>query len=149
MKKTTLYVTGILAVSCLSGAMAETISLTGGLYGAGTWMNDPAAWSDGLAPHADADYIVDRNNTDKSNSALRFGVPGYSFGGRSLQFGVLGGFAPTMIFADQVCNFPWDGLKLARGSITSWINGGTATSVRLHKIQGQVSVLSEGEAQAY
>lgn len=147
-RQTVLCVMGLLAVSCISAAADDTISLTGGLYGNGSWMSDPAAWSDSKAPHADADYIVDRNNIDKNNNSIRFGS-GYSFGGRSLQFGVLGGFAPVMVFHEQVCNFPLDGLKLANGSLTSWVNEGTANSVRLHKIQGRVSVLSEGRDKAY
>ena len=52
-----------------STGWADSIALTGGLYGNGSWMTNATAWADGQVPHDDADYIVDRNNTDKNNNA--------------------------------------------------------------------------------
>ena len=132
-----------------STGWADPIALTGGLYGNGSWMTNATAWADGQVPHDDADYIVDRNNIDKNNNAIRFGEATFAFGGKSLQFGVVNGFSPAMIFASTTTDFPRDGLKLARGSMTSWVNQGGSGSVRVHKIKGKVTVLAEGESNAY
>ncbi len=140
---------GMVAMAMAFVAKADTIALTGGLYGNGTWITNETAWADGRAPHYDADYIVDRNNTDKNNNVIRFGDGTLAFGGNSLQFGVVNGFSPMMIFSSTTTDFPRDGLKLARGWMTSWVNQGSSSSVRVHKIKGQVTVLAEGESNAY
>ncbi|WP_342750580.1 autotransporter domain-containing protein [Termitidicoccus mucosus] len=72
-----------LALAPRAGAQSGTITLTGGDPNAQTSWNTGTRWSDGLTPHADADYLVDSLTGFVMRSPQA--TPEIStFGGRSL-----------------------------------------------------------------
>ena len=124
---------------CFSAA-ADLVSAVDAKYGNGTWWKAASAWSPAGVPDLEHDYVLDRNNTDSKNAAIRFGSDTDSsyntFSGRSLQVGIVGG-KEILFLGGAADNMSLDfgnvgdGLVLANGSLMSfWYNvtiGGNVT----------------------
>lgn len=141
MKK--MLICAAAAALLAAGAFADRVRAVHPRYDIGSWHTNDSAWADGLAPSEEKDYLLDTSSYKADGSsganATRFGGGSAfnTFGGKSLQIGVAGGYAPRLIYncnGTQRISFPRDGLVLENGILCSWTD---ATSIG---VDGKVTV---------